>query len=49
MKKSKLLEVTEELRKSQMPIHHTNIKHEESLSRLDAFDSDRSKSTELPR
>lgn len=35
MKKSKLLEVTEELRKLQKPIHNVNIKHKESLSRLE--------------
>ena len=35
MKKSKLLEVTEELRKLQKPIHNANIKHKESLSRLE--------------
>lgn len=35
MKKSKLLEVTEELRKLQKPIHNANIKHKESLNRLE--------------
>jgi uncharacterized membrane protein len=35
MKKSKLLEVTEELRKLQKPIRNANIRHKESLSLLE--------------
>ena len=37
MKKSKLLEVTEELRKLQKPIHNANVRHKESLNLLEKF------------
>ena len=37
MKKNKLREVAEELRKLQKPIHNANVRHKESLSLLEKF------------